>query len=108
MPQNKNAHTARGLPCKWATDQSTIPGHTRVNAVVDLALRWLPYGGPEPDDIFVQFGFGASTFAIKIDEFLATNISALSMPERNALREMAAALKRTRTSKPPRFPDAPH
>ncbi|WP_043779864.1 hypothetical protein [Rhodococcus sp. JVH1] len=82
--------------------QNTKPG---ANAVVDLALRWLPYGGPEPDEIFVQFGFGTSTFATKIDEFLATNISALSMPERNALREMTATLKRTRTSKPPRLPN---
>ena len=64
--------------------------------MVDFALRWWPFGGPRPDDIWVEFGISMLTFAQRIDEFLkGAQAADLSLPERNALRKIVAVVERS-------------
>ncbi|REE77669.1 hypothetical protein C8E05_7216 [Rhodococcus wratislaviensis] len=68
---------------------------TESSALVEFALRWLPFGGPRADDILVTFGISTLTFARRLQEVLASDHPPrLSLAERNGLREMAAALGR--------------
>ncbi|KXX54197.1 DUF3263 domain-containing protein [Rhodococcus sp. LB1] len=37
-------------------------------AMVDLAEQWIPFGGPPPEEILVQFGLGPKTFYRRLAE----------------------------------------
>lgn len=65
-------------------------------AIVDFAVRWLPFGGPPADDILVEFGISMLTFAQRIEKILVSGRpTSLSLAERNGLREMVAVVGRT-------------
>lgn len=66
------------------------------SAIVDFAVRWLPFGGPPADDILVEFGISMLTFAQRIEKILVSGRpTGLSLAERNGLREMVAVVGRT-------------
>jgi hypothetical protein len=64
--------------------------------MVDLALRWLPYGGPPSEKIFVEFGVTPTVFAQRVRRVLRSRAArmVLSPPELNRLYEMADAFER--------------
>ncbi|CAG7641117.1 hypothetical protein E143388_08262 [Rhodococcus opacus] len=81
-------------------------------AMVDLALQWLPYGGPRSDDIFVQFGITPAVFARRLLAFIRSLEARtfLSPAERDGLHEIAAVFEhrhRQPLNPPPRNPVRP-
>ncbi|WP_213571194.1 hypothetical protein [Rhodococcus sp. USK13] len=48
-------------------------------AMVDLAMRWLPFGGPPAGDILVTFGLSSTEFYRRILNFVG-NPAAPSVP----------------------------
>ncbi|WP_179377882.1 hypothetical protein [Rhodococcus sp. ACS1] len=84
---------------KQTAGPSGAAGPCRIDAesiaLVEFALRWLPFGGPSADDVLVEFGISMLTFAQRIEEILASGRwTGLDLAERNRLREMAAAVGR--------------
>ncbi len=80
--------------------------------MVDLALQWLPYGGPRSDDIFVQFGITPAVFARRLLAFIRSLEARtfLSPAERDGLHEIAAVFEhrhRQPLNPPPRNPVRP-
>ncbi|MEU1999872.1 hypothetical protein ACH47B_01535 [Rhodococcus sp. NPDC019627] len=65
-------------------------------AMADLALRWLPYGGPPSDDTLVEFGVTPTVFAQRGRRVLHSRAArmVLSPPQLNGLHEMADAFER--------------
>lgn len=43
--------------------------------IIDFAAIWLPYGGPEPPDIFVRFGISAAIFHRRLQAVLTKHTS---------------------------------
>ena len=98
MLQRASHNKVRGT--KPPARQSWSVGSPKLDAespaIVDFALRWLPFGGPRADDILVEFGVNMLTFTQRIEKILVSGRpTALSLAERNGLREMVATVGRT-------------
>lgn len=91
---NKARGTKRAARQSWSVGSPELDAES--SAIVDFALRWLPFGGPRADDILVEFGVNMLTFTQRIEKILVSGRpTALSLAERNGLREMVATVGRT-------------
>ncbi|MEU2005099.1 hypothetical protein ACH47B_28835 [Rhodococcus sp. NPDC019627] len=61
--------------------------------MIEYSSRWLPYGGPPPEDIFVEFGLTPGQFAHRVFEAL-DGYPTLELPEgqKRELRENLASI----------------
>jgi len=53
---------------------------TEVVHMLDFARRWAPFGGGEPEDIFVEFGLPADTYFERLRNFLRAHPMAIMDP----------------------------
>lgn len=53
--------------------------------LLDLALRWLPFGGPSPEDVFLQFGISAPRYWQRVAHAVESGTTPISDEQRAAL-----------------------
>ena len=60
--------------------------------MVELAIQWLPFGGPPPEDILVTYGITVDTFYQRILDYRGTTAvpAELSAFARSQLRPRAS------------------
>ncbi|MDH6291292.1 DUF3263 domain-containing protein [Rhodococcus opacus] len=72
-------------------------------AILEFARRWLPYGGPPPDEIWVEFGMSTHRYEHRLLSMLDT-VASRNMPptDRATLRAQLVAkrLPRRMLSRP--------
>lgn len=60
-------------------------------AIIDVALLWLPYGGPPEEEILVRFGMSEQRFRARLGEIVADRGTSVDRP----WRQRAAVLLQT-------------
>ncbi|WP_160097163.1 DUF3263 domain-containing protein [Rhodococcus sp. T7] len=72
-------------------------------AILKLACRWLPYGGPPAEEILIGFGMSPLRYEQRLLELLDSVASrSLSVAERTTLRAKLAAKRDGRPCSPQR------
>jgi len=70
-----HGHDARSLlataleTVRWLRTVRALSAHDA--ALITFTARWLPYGGPPPDELYVEFGLRPEQAIRRIDEALA-------------------------------------
>lgn len=63
--------------------------------LLDFCRRWLPFGGPRNEDIFVEFGLSSAAFAERVRRLLGSErLQDLPVGEVAALRAMVETNER--------------
>lgn len=66
-------HREQGIVRRAPSARSKRPAVSSVDrSMVEMACRWMPFGGPPAEDIMVNFGLTPNDYYRRLDTFVVT------------------------------------